>query len=326
MKVRAHQRDKHRAGYALLVTLIMLALLGVILGAMARRSADTALAARDAEDNLRVRWAQLSCRQTLLASASTRFDARSDRWMAALAGEGSSGSASIERPIATESLTLELTGLNLWLRIDDEQAKLNLNERLRNSPDTVVSPAAVAAEVLRGLPSLQIALTRPEFYDTLGLQPVQSWAQVYLNAHPTTLLGIQQPDDMMERVRSDVIANRVTLWGDGRINLRLANEQTLRQALAGRVRPATIDLLLRLHRDEPGLDLNTLIENATAEEQDDRSVLSAALTDQSQNYAMWLAVQPAKGDNRAVRWSLSVHQGTSDANNSGNATTLEYRW
>ncbi len=319
-QIRNQKRVKQR-GYALLVTLVLLSLLGVILGGMARRSADTALQARDAEQTMRLRWAELSCCYTLLSTAPKRQDNQLQAWQ----GSESSGTASItpnNEGLGQTSLRLYLAGLELWARIDDEQAKINLNERLHTSPDAVIMPAAVVDQVLSPARSSGARLTRPVFVETLGLKPVMSWQQVLPNNSPEQLLGINQPADLNDSGHTQAVAGRVTLWGEGEVNFWTASDQVVRRRLQGMVSLKTVEALLRLRQQEPRLSLGIIYENTT-EDREERAVLEQALTEKSDCYSMWLAIRPAGREQTNTHWSLRVLEKDGDQE-SGRIS--EYRW
>lgn len=325
MKQTAKQR-----GYALLVTVVMLALLAVILGGMARRSADTALQARAAEDAVRQKWAELSCQQTLLAGAPERFGQRNQAWLEACNDKDGPPTGWDQRPPPVETLALELKGVRLWLRIEDEQAKRNLNHTLRTTPEARVALQSVVADVLAPTFVAQPVLTKAAFVEAFGFQPVESWSQVLPGAQAHKLLGLQEAAQLVEfDARDDAPAKRVTLWGDGRLSLFAASDQTIRRALRDQAQPATVERLLRLRREDPGLGLRGLIDNATADHEENRAVLNAAFTDRPRCYAMWLACQPQTPDTAATRWSLSVLESAASpqaAQSGGKQTLKQYRW
>lgn len=314
-------------GFALLVTLVMLSLLAVILGGLARRSAYTALQANDAEQAMRQRWAELSCGHTLLTTASDRADKRLDDWRMATEGD-TSGTVQNARPVASESFHFKLAGLNVWGRIDDEQSKINLNHRLASSPDASVSPKLVIDDALGAMQSSALQLTREPFVRELGLPRVMSWKQVLPRHQPPDLLGVRGPEQLPDRQGRSAVADRLTLWGDGLLNIWTTDRETLRRGLAastahGSINPGTIGELLDLRENEPALGLSTLIANATADQADDRKPLHAMLTERSSCFTLWLAIRSNKHDNAHAQWSLRVveSEGDSDA-----GPTRQYRW
>ncbi|MBX2851681.1 MAG: hypothetical protein KTR15_08055 [Phycisphaeraceae bacterium] len=293
------QPDPQHRGYALLVTLVMLALLGVILSGLARRSADTALQAREAEQSVRQHWAEMSCSYSLLSTASTRADDRLSVWQTAVKD---GGHAIFSEPIKRqEAFKLKLAGLEVWGRIDDEQAKLNLNERLRTSPNSTVMPSAVLDEAISPSRTTGLRLTRQPFIETLGLQPLMSWPQVLPDYSPEDLLGIDHPEWLQVSSGPQPIANRITLWGDGTLNIWTAEDPVIRKRLQDLVQSSTIETLLRLRAEEPSLSLGTLLENA-----DERAGLNRVFIERSGCHGMWLAVRPVNHGETPPQWSFWV--------------------
>ena len=298
----------------------MLALLGVILGGLARRSADTALQARGAEQSMRQQWAELSCSYTLLATASMRADDQLSARQALL--EDAGDTTPIEPARRHESFMLTLAGLEVWGRIDDEQAKLNLNERIRSSPASAIMPSAVVDEALSPSRSAGFRLTREPLAETLGLQPLMSWPQVLPGYSPEALLGIDYPEGLNASSGSQAIASRVTLWGDGKLNFRSAEDGVVRKRLQGLVQPGTIEALLRFRIEEPTLPLGTLFENAT-EDRDERAVLDGVFVERSKCHGMWLAVRAANKGNPPAQWSFWVVEQDGDQES---VRLKEFRW
>ena len=311
-----------RRGYALLVTLVMLALLAVILSGLARRSADTALQANAAEQAMRQRWAERSCAYSLLGTAGDRAERRLEAWRALHESEGA-GAAQAHQPIRSESFRLNLSGLTLWGRIDDEQSKINLNQQLATSPEATVSPAMVVDEALRPVRSSGLRLTREPFVQQLGLPRLMSWPQVLPGVHPPELLGLDSADELLEGHRGGAVVERATLWGDGRLNVWTASHEAIRRRLANSVEPETIDTLIQLRDAEPVLGLATLIVNAAADREQDRDELTRTLTERSGCYSLWLAVRPEQLDNAPADWVLMVME-----SNEADSTDQirEYRW
>lgn len=306
-------RDGHPPrGYALLITLVMLALLGVILGGLARRSADAAIDANVEEQAVRLQWARLTCSHTMLRNVQERFDRRAEAWFASLDPESESPAGWDDRPASHESVALALRGLHLTVRIDDEQAKINLNHALRQAADTFVSPDAVIAESLSDVWAPTPQFTRPEFVELLRFQPLESWQQAMPGSSPKNLLGIKDAANLLNP-RLSGPAETATLWGDGRLNLFSAPEAVLQRGLRDRVDPYTIQRLIRLRQEDPGLGLTVLIENAAPDRQEDRRALTAALTDRSTCFALWINCAPDTPSHSVEHWTLSVREGDGGA-------------
>ncbi|MEM6507544.1 MAG: hypothetical protein AAF711_19060 [Planctomycetota bacterium] len=322
MTSHRQQHGLRNGGYALLITLVMLALLGVILGGLARRSADAALQARAAEQAMRQQWAELSCSYTLLNTAADRAEQRLGLWQASFE-EDAYASSVVDPPGGYEVFSLKLAGLEVWGRIDDEEAKLNLNERLRASPDRVIMPSSVVDEAIAPNRSTGLYLTREPFVRTLGLRPLMSWAQVLPGWTPQALLGINRPEALLEPHSTQAVVSRATLWGDGTLNIWTGQDHVIRQRLRDLVEPGTVENLIGLRIAEPALTLGTLIENA-AEDKDERALLQGIFTERSSAYGMWLAVRDeTEQDAASPRWSLWVLE---QGNDQEPGRPREHRW
>ena len=194
----------------------------------------------------------------------------------------------------------------MWGRIDDEQAKINLNQQLKTLPDAVLAPGMAIDQALGSVRIGEVSLTRDEIAQQLGLPPIVSWVQVLPGRRPPELLGLHHPGQLLNQSVSPSVVDQATLWGDGRLNFWTADSETVRRYLAGSVKPKTIDALLQLRDRSPQLRLGTLIANAADEDKQDREVLTALLNEESQCYGLWLAIQPSRLDEAPTRWLLMV--------------------
>ena len=295
---------------------------------MARRSADAALDANEAENALRYRWAERTCRDTLLTGAPARFDQRFQQWQRAIADEDTVLSAWHDRPPSFEAVALDLQGVQVWIRIEDEQAKLNLNELLRSTPEAAVLPEVYlrewAAPILIGRPGL----TRPEAIEAFGIQRIESWSQLAPGLSPLELLGVREPQQLVSgSVSEDALATRLTLWGSGSLNLYTASDNVVRTRLQGVAIPTTIENLLSIRRDMPGVGMRGMIDHATSGRTEDRGPLSAVFTDRSQTYSCWIACRPSRPEHAAVQWSLTVSTASDSATQGdGEARVTYFRW
>ena len=316
----------YQHGYALLITLVMLGLMGVILAGLARRSADVALQAREAEERLRRHWAVLSCERSLLRTTPDRQDARTQAWLAGFDPDQTANGAELSpKPSRYAAAYLTLTGLELYLRIEDEQAKINLNRALEH-PSLRHDPAGqeIASQDLVGAHSGRVQINRPEMVQTLGLHPIESWQQLLTARAAPDLLFIQRPDDLLDAPSPQAVPSQLTLWGDGRLNLVVADEATIQNALRDQLSPETIQRLLELHHEDPSLPLSGLITGAS-ENPKDRATLTAALTDRSKCFSMWIGTRPPAEIQRSCDWSMLVLE-AGPADGQSGRRTVRFDW
>lgn len=320
-------RRRYFRGYALLVTLVMLGLLGVILGGLARISADTALEAREAEDRLRRHWAELSCQRALLVSAPEWSAAKYAAWVASFDDDARDANSDAPRPAGQESLHLSLTGVELWIRIEDEQAKVNLNHLLReaSADGDTFRTESVLRDALGGVSGVLPQVTRPEMVQALGLEPLESWGQALPGSTPGSLLGVNAPKQLLGGAFTNAITGNKTLWGSGQINLVTAQEQVVIDHLRDRVPPETVQRLLQAHREDPSRSLHALIAEAT-DDPDERAALATTLTTRSHCFSMWLASRPAARPTAIPHWSLHIVTSGSNATAGTPANIRQYRW
>ncbi|MFP4145634.1 MAG: hypothetical protein ACLFV3_10870 [Phycisphaeraceae bacterium] len=217
---------RRQPGFVLLMTLVLLALVAVVLVDVSRRSVRRAVESAQAVEDLQFRWAAASVRTAVLPRASLILE----EIAAASPLDASPGSARLE---------IDMSGEPVAIYLSDEQGKANLNDVYRRSgPDA----ARRAARELHGRPRAELRIElapdpradqprepakreadtaeaepSKEELPPPPLQPFGSWAQVYPAADVELLLD--QP------------AKAMTLWGDGRINLRTADPLALRVAL-----------------------------------------------------------------------------------------------
>lgn len=277
-----------RPGFALLLTLALVLLAGAALAGLARRSATSALEARGDAEELRRRWAVASCRATLLPrAASILSDAEA---------------AERDGSIAQRRVECDLAGLRCLLVITDESAKVNVNRLLRDAGPAEASLAV--ARVVSGASAagtgaavrLRPRLTPlgPARVDLIG-PAIQGFEQVFGTADPTDLLG-DALAPAVGRSRSGDPAGTgwsaaITLWGDGRLNIRRASDAALRcwgDHVGGR---GIGRGLVRARDDAPDAGVADLIRRVARSDKTLSDRLSAELTDSSSSFGLWVVAR-----------------------------------
>lgn len=297
-------------GYALLLTLVMLALTAVAVASLAHTSASDALAARQAERDLQRRWAETGCRRVLMPAMQSRLEDELDRWRYE-ADRTDPGSA----PPSSVSTQITLGGVLLDVRVDDQQALPNLNTLLQ----TGLGDPALEVQRVVAQAGLQGRLA-PSPLDAdparrLGLPAYASWGQVYAQAPPEQLSGMSMDRRTVHRagaapqiefshkVHPQVIPGGssrgtsggwgvlLTLWGDGRLNLWTASGWSVHRVLDERIGADRVADLLALRGQYPDRSSRQLASMLNLPP-DQRAAAQLALTDRSRVYAMWLGVTP----------------------------------
>lgn len=304
--------DRSRqSGFVLLMALVLVLLAGVTLAAVARRSMVGALESETAADALKRRWAVRSCRRTLLGEAERILD-EAERGAAepeAAGGDVVKGGATgrggempsrsyANDPIRELRARFELAGIDYELVLTDEQAKLNVNALLaradRAETQAVVSSLLAGISVQPGPPPtvrLRTLAGREQALEQRGLRlKAGGYGQVFEDASPQRLLGDG---------RGSGLASRITLWGDGRVNLRRAPAVVVRQACRGKLAPGIVRALLEARRADPYRDLDAMLSESDVLAEIDRETraeIADHVTTRSTCHGMWLI---ARGEQRS---------------------------
>ena len=309
-------RRQSRRGVALVMVLLVLVLAGTALAASARRSCDRALAAVEATERVQLKWAVLSARAVGTAGAET--------WLAEEA-------EALEAPVAVARRRVVLGGLQLDLVAGDEQAKANVNLlSARGGDGGGRGGDADLADALRGLQGRErralLVQLRPQTprEGVISALPrrYQSFDQVFASAEPSALVD--------PLGAAPCPADRITCWGNGRVNVCRADREVMRHALAGLATETELDAMCRLRLDRPGCTADEML--AALELPDARlAPLAKAVTDASSCHSLWIVARPvaktraARGDRESGRtWHrlFVVQQG--DAENDAGEWTFQW--
>lgn len=313
----------------LLLTLVLLALVAVLLLGLSRRSVARATEARDAAVDLQRRWGATTVRAALLPRADRLLDAVNE-------------ARATRREPVTNSFRdhVELGGQVFDFIVSDEQAKANLNvalarlsdERAANViGDLVPSKLAAIDVALRADPRAalppspsppppapapeggQQQTQQPPPTPEDGAQEVSpsarlvsdppafgAWGQVFPSAGPPALLGFTRDEAGL--------TSQITLWGDGRLNLRRATPEAL-TAVAGRLlNAAQVRRIIDARDASPGASAEEWIAAAAvADEQ--RPPLQRLMTDESSVFAVAVAVE----DDWRLHYAVTVRESTAPA-------------
>jgi len=285
MAQRGHRQA--RRGFALVMVLLVLVLAGAALAASARRSCDRALAAVEATEQVQLKWAMLSARAVGMAGAET--------WLTETAEEA-------EAPVTVARRRVTLGGLQLDLVAADEQAKANVNLLSARGGDGGgrgnSGGDADLADALRGLQGRErralLVQLRPqtprEGVISALARRYESFDQVFAAAEPSALVDAGGEDPCP--------TDRITCWGNGRVNVRRADREVMRYALAGLVTETELDAMCRLRLERPGCAADEML--AALELPDARlAPLAKAVTDTSLCHSLWIVARPVPGTGAA---------------------------
>ena len=117
--VRSVCVTRRRRGFVLVMTLVLIAVAGMLLVGVARDSMMLALEALSAQRDLQQRWGAISCQETILRRAGQLFEAEARQLE-------KDGEFRMPQP-ASIAGSIMLGGIRFDIRLADEDAKLNLN-------------------------------------------------------------------------------------------------------------------------------------------------------------------------------------------------------
>jgi hypothetical protein len=215
----------------LVVALALLVLAATVMVGISRAAIRHTAAARDAHADLQRRYGSISIRAAILPRAESILV---------------NTEAVQKQTVPTTRGQLQLGGFTFNLILSDEQAKANLNRLIQRSDAQSVETR------LRG------ALTGSGLGRAVRVRPAP-----ILSDKTVPFRGIGQVFDLTDTAPARLLnGNRfggapldlVTLWGDGRVNLRRASVASARLALAPPLSSVDVDRLLAgaVERQTPG--------------------------------------------------------------------------
>ena len=269
---RTAARRPHRRAAALLLTVGVLALAVVSLSITARRSMAEALRARAAADDLQRRLIVASIERGVLPYAAEILEV-------AERDAGAAGSV---------AWSADLGDVAVRCRLADEQAKLNLNAFADRHERWVVEEAVRSLTAsMPDRPTVRLRPHRAPAPEESALPAYGSFDQVFEHAAPEALL----PSG------SDEVAgiDRLTLWGDGRVNALRADPEVLVLACRGLLSEVEVRRLIRARSERTGdeQDLTALLQQAgigAGGAQGEESPLAERLTMESSCFSAWITL------------------------------------
>ncbi len=253
--------QRRHAGYVLVVVLVLLAVAALGAAATVRQSLRQTLAAREYLRNVQLRWGILSVEQSLLPAAEELLAAQE---------------AQRRRPTAARSVRVVLGEIEFDLRLADEQAKVNV-DRMSDGLDRADAERRLR-ELLMGTDSAGSVRLRVADEDA-GLARIGSYGQLIERVGGRDLAGRTDGGG-----REDLF-NRVTCWGDGRVNVYRALPSVMRFAVAGALDFGRIQQLLSMREQIPRLGLSKMLDQLGLTDVQRRQA-EALLTERSGCYSL----------------------------------------
>jgi len=257
------------------MSLVVIALAGLVLAGLARRSLTLASQSSDAQEELQRRWGTISLQRAVLQRAEAIVAHNTSQSAAPLARE----------PYVPVTTQLQLGTITFEVVLADENTEVNLN-RIQSVGgkgflDTVLMEILVSSHGVRLRP-------RPADERRFDMRPYDSWGQVFsLESLPQ---AEHAPSWVAERTKM------ITCWGNGRINAHRASDAVLQTVLRRVAGPSAAEQLIRLRLKHPDLNVNEWIDRMSIDRLK-RARLRNWITDESSCYSLWI-----RADNGQRRW------------------------
>lgn len=302
---------KNNHGFALLMALLALVISATALGLLSQRRLQHVLATERKAGDLQTRWAQRSLADTLLPQANT--------WLTEI---------NTQQPgTPTTSLNLELNGLVINARIDNEHAKANpatLTERFdpityRNTMTELIGPRAqylIDPTKLQQANKKQVStrfsdsVRRPadrfntrKTEDTTesGATNALSWSQVFDANHldGETLWAVGQ---------------HLTVYTDGLLDLKQADSSIIQAVASPPLNPAEVARLIDERQARPEADAFSLVYAVADTPNNDgvRQAQQLFTNQQAEVYSLWLRI--GSGPSAKRSFAVLLPEEENDAN------------
>ena len=307
-------RRRRRDGYILLMTLVLIAITGLLMAGMARRSMQLALDAAEAQQQLQQRWGGITCQRYAFQHAD-RLLSDDTVWRAGdvspLMAQEESGAS--QPPLATRlkyaSFQLELGGVRFDLLLADENAKANLNTIYERRDRTFLYQALQRMSGVQAhLPIHLRPAVQPE--QEARQTAFRSWGQIF----DMTSEEARQVDV------ADVLAEssrHMTCWGNGRLHFAVASDESVREVAGLAISRLKVGQLLEARREQPGRGFQALLPDLELTQAQGDQLLEL-LADNSFCQSLWLTISTGA----ARETSFIVRE--SDAE--GNAQVSVWEW
>jgi len=295
-------KQHHERGYALLLTLVLLTMVGSMLAITARASSRHALEAIDAGERLQRKWALRSCEELLLPQARHVLD------------ETSTLPSTKGHPPHLASRTLQLADLQIELVFASEDAKLNVNALLdwhsTRDAKAILTQLAPGSFFFPKFQETPESLERPQSSKTSSKQAplVSVWDDFLHDADPDRLFR--------GRGQGWGTSQAITCWSEGPVDFRHAPREVLEAALKPDLGMSQLGKLLRLRAEEPDITLGTALSRLELTHQQ-RERVAKRLTDRSATYSLWTVMR-----DRHRSWYAFTVAG----DHATNETVIKLRW
>lgn len=262
-------RNCYRRAFVLPMTLAIIVLTAIVMAGFARQSLLSAVQSNEAQRDLQRRWGGLSCQRSMLDRAELLLV------------------QSIDGPRPRRlRLEIALGEFQFEMLLADENAKLNVNTAAALGPLPAVRQSLYSLQGRAGDSRLPIRLSPSGDFRLAGDQPphFSSWSQVF------AMDPSMAPDAVPGAIAR--ATSEMTLWGDGKTNLRAASEETVLALANLAADRRTAAKLHSLRATTPAATTEQLVAALGLGERE-RARFKLAFADASRCFSLWLLTTSA---------------------------------
>jgi len=272
-----------RTGFILVVTLVMIAIAGILLTGICRHSLAMSLAVHQMSERLQKRWGMASCQRAAFRLADEVLVETRRR---------EDGSHDV-RSLATASLVVNLGGMDFDLLLADDQAKVNVNLLDANLDRET---ATHTLESLAEGTDVEVQL-RPLVGESIGTDglPYKRWEQVF-SPHHMSLIDF--PDRLVRASR------HVTCWSAGsRLHFWAASDAAISSVAGLVLSPIEVDRLMAQRGASPSGRVSELLNQLDLSRRK-RTLLEQLLVDTRSSVSVW--IRTGQGTQRSASFSVRM--------------------
>ncbi len=267
------KKRSDNSGFALVITLVVIAIAATALAAAAGRSCHAVMEAGTAMEEIQIRWGALSCRELSMSRAE---------WMLMKDAKGD------QVPAPATRRSIVLGGITFDLIFSDEQAKANANALASSRDKADLAHALMALQKdLNHITQVRLRPSKPN--------PKNPDSDHMLYSSFDQILVAPRPGDLIsaDRFRRSA-GDRITCWSNGKVNFKRADRQVLRVTLAGLLNEGQIAELINYRDQSPDCTLMEALEKIEMPDSEIRDrdkifgEVMEILTDMSLCHGLWV--------------------------------------
>lgn len=266
MKRYCPNRSSRRQGFALISTLVLIAISALLLAGFSRLSLTKSLESLRAERQLQTRWAKASVERLIFSNASQLlthelYDEENEQ--------------TIRVPLNRNIMTINFRDVRIEAVLANESSKLDLN-----TVGELKSHSAISKSIRRicGPDALPIQLAPKKRGRDAKDRDFVSWGQIFRSSES----GAVKAESLIGLTKD------ISLWGK-RICLNSSSDEVLREACKFAVGDATANRVVDARNATPGISVKQLFADLSLSDRHS-AALSRLLTNSSISQSIWVKI------------------------------------